>query len=221
MVAAWDLPAGTPPAGFSTWSTCAPTADVVVPAGNWFISCGTAGLASSNMVTFRGGNVVSDGPISAGGGLRVNCDANTTEPCPTDPASPSILFLRSGDLLDNASAELRETMVYLKSGKARLAGGHQITWTAPNDPAHRFDDLLLWTMSAELTKITGRVGLVLEGIIYAPNAHIELAGTVATSALNAQILANSAELVGNATLTLVPRSDRMLKIGRGRSLLIR
>jgi hypothetical protein len=195
--------------------------DVVVPAGNWFIDCGTGGLSTSKKITFQGGNVVSDGPISAGGGLRVNCDAGADATCPTDPATPSTLYLRSGDLLDNAPVELRETMVYLGSGGARLAGNNQVTWTAPDDPAHRFDDLLLWTMSPDLMKLTGRANLDLEGIIYAPNAAIELAGTGGSSALRAQIFAASVELVGTSTLTLRPESDRMLKVGRGKSLLIR
>jgi hypothetical protein len=221
LTAAWNGPVGTPPDGFSVWSDCSPNADVEVPAGDWFIDCGTQGLSTSSRVTFQGGNVVSDGPISAGGGLRVNCAATSAASCPTDPTSPSILYLRSGDLVDNASLALRETMVYLGSGTARLAGNNEVTWTAPDDPAHRFDDLLLWTMSPDRMTVTGRANLDLEGIIYAPNATVELAGTSGGSALNAQIFAAAAELVGTATLTLRPETDRMLKVGRGKSLLIR
>jgi hypothetical protein len=221
MTAAWGGPVGTAPAGFSTWSDCSPNVDVVVPAGNWFINCGTQGLSTSKRVTFQGGNVVSDGPISAGGGLRVNCDAGAAATCPTDPTAPSTLYLRSGDLLDNAPVELRETMVYLGSGTARLAGNNQVTWTAPDDPTQPFDDLLLWTMSPDDIRLTGRANLDLEGIIYAPNASMELAGTVGGSALKAQIFAASVELVGTATLTLRPETDRMLQVGRGKSLLIR
>lgn len=221
LTAAWGGAVGTAPAGFDIWNDCSPTTDVVVPPGDWFINCGTQGLSTSKRVTFQGGNVVSDGPISAGGGLRVNCAATSAASCPTDPDAPSVLYLRSGDLLDNAPVALRETMVYLGSGLARLAGGNQVTWTAPDDPTHPFDDLLLWTMSPDRMKITGRADLDLEGIIYAPNATVEMAGTAGGSALNAQIFANAAELVGTTTLTLRPETDRMLQVGRGKSLLIR
>jgi hypothetical protein len=221
MTTAWGGSVGVAPAGFSIWSDCSPNADVVVPAGNWFINCGTQGLSTSKRVTFQGGNIVSDGPISAGGGLRVNCDASAAASCPTDPASPSVLYVRSGDLLDNAPVELRETMVYLGNGTARLAGNNQVTWTAPDDPTHRFDDLLLWTMSPDLMRLTGRANIDLEGIIYAPNAAIEMAGTVGGNALRAQIFAAAVDVTGTAKLTLRPETDRMLQIGSGKSLLIR
>jgi hypothetical protein len=48
-------------------------------------------------------------------------------------------------------------MVYLEAGTATLAGQNMVDWSAPNDPAHRFDDLALWTESTSLLRFTGGV----------------------------------------------------------------
>ena len=234
LVAAWGGTGEPTPSGsFTRWTTsgrsCSPTGTTVVPAGNWYIDCGTTGLSTGGTLTFQGGNIVSDGPIKATGtgGLRVNCsDANTADlvapvTCPADPPSPSILVLRSGDLLDAGTIELRETMVYTKTGTAKLAGNNRVIWTAPNDPTFKFDDLALWTESTSLLKITGTTDMELEGIVFAPGANVELAGNTGTNALRAQIFASNAELVGGSHLNLVPEEDRILKVGKGHPILVR
>lgn len=234
MVAAWGGAGEPTPLGsFTRWTTsgrsCSPSGDTVVPAGDWYIDCGTAGLSTGGSLTFQGGNIVSDGPIKAtgSGGLRVNCadsnlaDAVAPASCAVDPPAPTTMFLRSGDLLDAGNMELRETMVYLNAGSLKLAGNKTVTWTAPDDPDHRFDDLALWTTSTDLMKITGTTTVYIEGIVFAPNATVELAGNSGSQALRAQIFAKAAELVGGATLNLVPAEDRMLTVGKGRPLLIR
>jgi hypothetical protein len=234
LVTAWGGTGDPTPAGsFTKWTTsgrsCSPSGNTVVPAGNWYIDCGATGLSTNGTLTFQGGNIVSDGPVKATGtgGLRVNCtDANTADliapaTCPTDPPSPSIFVLRSGDLLDAGKIELRETMVYTKTGTAKLAGNNRVIWTAPDDPTFKFDDLALWTESTALVKITGTTDMEIEGIVFAPGAKVELAGNTGTSALRAQIFANNAELVGGSHLNLVPEEDRILKVGKGRPLLIR
>ncbi len=234
MVADWGgSGAPQPPGSFTRWTTsgrsCSPVGITVVPAGNWYIDCGSAGLTAIGSITFQGGNIVSDGPIKASAlaGLRVNCsDADPTDNvapanCATDPPAPTILYLRSGDLLDNSNIELRETTVYLGSGKVTIAGNNSVIWTAPNDPTFRFDDLLLWTTGTGLISITGNVNLQLEGTIFAPNAAVKLAGSTGGQALGAQIFAATAELVGGAQLTLSPKQDRILAVGKGRPVLIR
>ena len=234
LVAAWGGTGEPTPAGsFTRWTTsgrsCSPSGNTVVPAGSWYIDCGTTGLTTNGSLTFQGGDIVSDGPIKATGtgGLRVNCsDGNTADlvaptTCPTDPPSPSVLVLRSGDLLDAGTIELRETMVYAKTGTAQLAGNHRVIWTAPDDPTFKFDDLALWTESTTLMKITGTTDMELEGIVFAPNANVELAGNTGTNALRAQIFTNTAELVGGASLHLVPEEDRILQVGKGRPMLVR
>jgi hypothetical protein len=203
----------------------------VLPAGNWYIDCGAGGLSTNGTLTFQGGNIVSDGPITAtgAGGLRINCvDVNPSDnvapgTCGSDGSTPSpgILYLRSGDLVDNGDLELRQTTVYLATGRVTINGNKRVYWTAPRDPSFRFDDLLVWTESTSLVKITGSSNLYLEGIVFAPNASVELAGSTGGQALGAQIFANKAVLAGGATLTLSPDEDRVLRVGKGRPVLIR
>jgi len=233
MVANWGGTGAPLPAGsFTQWTasgrSCSPTADTVVPFGNWWIDCGSSGLSTNNTVTFQGGNIVSDGPIVSTGtaaGLRINCsDANPNDSvapasCMTDPPSATVFFLRSGDLLDSGRLEMRETFVYTMTGTARLAGQNQIVWTAPNDPP--FDDLALWTDSTRLMKIAGGAQIKIDGIIFAPNADVELAGNTGTDAIDAQLWVKKADLVGGAQLRLAPKADRITKVGKGTQLLIR
>lgn len=234
MVALWGGSGAPLPApSFTRWTTsgrsCSPSGATVVPAGNWYIDCGTGGLSTNGSITFQGGDIVSDGPITAtgSGGLRVNCADNNINDliapasCAGDPASPSVLYLRSGDLVDNGDIEMRETTVYLATGKVTFSGNRSLTWTAPNDPSFKFDDLLVWTTSTSDMKITGNTTMILEGIVFAPNATMELTGSTGGQALGSQIFARRAVLSGNATLNLAPREDRILEVGKGRAVLIR
>lgn len=234
MVGLWGgSGAPLPVPSFTRWTTsgrsCSPSGATVVPAGNWYIDCGSSGLSTNGSITFQGGDIVSDGPITAtgSGGLRVNCADNNINDliapatCATDPATPSILYLRSGDLVDNGDVELRETTVYLATGKVSFTGNRTLKWTAPNDPAFKFDDLLVWTTSTSEMKITGNTTMVLEGIVFAPNATMELTGSTGGQALGSQIFARRGKLTGGAQLLLAPREDRILQVGKGRAVLIR
>jgi hypothetical protein len=170
---------------------------------------------------------VSDGPIKAtgSGGLRVNCsDVNPSDNvtgtnCMTDPPSAATFYLRSGDLLDAGKLDMRETFVYTKTGTARLAGQSTIDWSAPLDGP--FEDLALWTESATLVKITGGAQINIDGILFAPNANLELAGNTGSEALDAQLWVKKLDLVGGAQFRLVPKADRLTKVGKGKQLLIR
>lgn len=236
MVGDWGKP-GAPLdfAPFKTWKTvygeagCSVPGDLVVPAGNWYINC-PGGLSAGGSITFQGGDIVSDGPIttSSSGTLRVNCaDGNSSDavfsgscsaPSPTD----STLFLRSGGLADSGNLELRETMAYVASNSAvRLSGTKSVVWTAPRSSSSRFEDLLLWAPNTELVKITGSATLDLEGVIYAPKATVELAGNAGAKALRTQIFAKSLELAGSVNMEIKPAADRVVEVGRGKVLLIR
>lgn len=206
----------------ATYSCGNRTDDLVVPAGRWFIDC-PSGISSSGSITFQGGAVVSSGPVRATGllGVRFNCDAGALVICPTNPANPMIFVQRSGDLVHNSNLELRETFVYLENGTLDLSGSASLIWTAPDDPAHPFDDLLAWTESSAGIKITGNATMVLEGIVFAPNATLDLVGTAGAAALGAQLFVDKVDFGGNAEMTLAPRTDRMLEVGRGRPILIR
>jgi hypothetical protein len=234
LVASWG--SGFPPVsdGFKRWTvdghhSCSPTGATVVPAGNWYIDCGSGGISTNGSVTFQGGNIVSEGPIRAtgSGGIRINCtDGNTSDTsapavCPLNPPSPTIFFQRSGNLVRNGDLELRETFVYLAGGTVDMAGNAKLAWTAPDDPSHRFDDLLVWTESATAIEVNGTVDMQLEGILFAPNATMKLAGNMNGQALGAQIFANRLDLQGTANLELRPKSDRVMNVGRGHPILIR
>lgn len=240
LKAAWGG-SGTPtelswlPGAFQAWSpgrSCSGlSGNTVVPKGNWYVNCGSGGLSTNGRITFKGGNIVSDGPIKAGGGLRINCPGLNANDAGEDPVScnggtgQTTIYLRSGDLLGTGSSWgsllLPQTFVFLANGTFDKSGNQAVTWTAPNDPAYPFDDLLMWTESTSQMKLTGSSTLVLEGTLFAPNAQVVLSGDMDTQALGAQIFANTAQVSGNAELTLKPKVDRMNTVGKGRPLLIR
>lgn len=231
LVKAWGT--GTP-AGFTTWTTsgrsCSPSGNVAVPAGDWYIDCGAGGLSTSGSLTFQGGNIVSQGPIRATGtvGLRVNCpDVNPLDTvggatC-LPPTAPSTVYLRAGNLIADKNLELHQTFVYLASGTLDLdvSGSDTVIWTAPDDPTHPFDDLLVWAEAATQVKLTGNSTMVLEGIVFAPSSDLVLRGTTGLSGLGAQVLVRTLDSGGNGTFLLRPEHDRILSVGRGKPILIR
>jgi Flp pilus assembly protein TadG len=216
------------PAGFTRWTSvysCSLTTNLVVPPGNWYIDC-PSGLSTSGVLTFRGGDIVSAGGfnLTGNGALRVNCDvASSATACPSDPATPSTLFIRSGglDKSGNVSMTLLETAVYVAGGTVNLTGTGTLTWTAPNDPASPLDDLLLWSESSSTMTMTGNTDTTLEGIFFAPNAPLALTGNTSAAGLGTQMFVRTASLTGNSSLTLAPRSDRVLQLGGAGSGLIR
>src|SRR3546814_19540446 len=122
-----------------------------VPRGDWHIDCPQLTIGSSSTLTFTGGDIVTDGPISVNGSgaLRVNCQAGTAGACLENPTDPSTLYMRSGDLVRNGDFEMRETTVSHAAGTLRTAGNSAITWTAPQHPASLIYDLLGWTARDE------------------------------------------------------------------------
>lgn len=219
------------PGAFTRWTTCeSASGNLVFPRGNWYIDCGTDGLDHSGRITFKGGNIVSDGPIVARNGLRVNCpgnnalDSSDPDTCGT-AGGDSILYLRTGDLtrqgMGQGSLSLRRTFVLLGDGGFDMSATPNITWSAPTSADHPFEDLLFWTESTETIKISGSPTLQLEGTFFAPNAHLELTGNTGASALGAQILTATAEIKGGADLLLRPSIDRINEVGRGRVVLVR
>jgi hypothetical protein len=217
------------PSGYTTWTSaysCAPSTELVVPSGNWYIDCGTTGVTSNASITFRGGNIVSQGPFNMNGNsdLRINCDvASAATACPADPSSPSTVFIRSGGMTKAGSVgyHFLETFVYVASGGISLTGNGPLDWTAPDDSTYAFDDLLLWTEQPDLISVDGGTDTVLDGIYFAPNAPMTLTGNTGTNALGTQMFVKTATLAGTTSLTLAPRSDRVLQLGGAGSSLIR
>jgi hypothetical protein len=219
-----DGGSGTP-TGYTKWSTvysCSP-GSLVVPSGNWYIDC-AGGLSTNGTLTFRGGNIVSDGTINVTGNgtLRVNCDvANSTDPCPSNPASPSTVYIRSGGIpkAGNVSVIMHETFVYFASGTVNLAGNATLDWTAPEDGP--FADLLMWTDSNTTISMTGNSNTTFSGIMFAPNAELDLSGNTSSNPLDSQMFVNNAKLVGNSTLAMAPHDDRLQALGGANARLIR
>lgn len=216
------------PAGFTRWTTvysCSPNTDLLVPAGDWYIDC-PDGLSTSKALTFRGGDIVAEGgfKISGATSMRVNCDvASITATCPTNPASPSTVFIRSGglDKSGNVVLIMLETFLYAAQGSIDLTGTGKLTWTAPDDPSFPFDDLLFWSESSGTISMKGTTDTTFEGIFFAPNATIALTGNTGTAGLGAQMFVKKAGLTGDSSLTLAPRSDRVMELGGAGSGLIR
>ena len=216
------------PAGFTRWTStysCSLSSDLAVPKGNWYIDC-PSGLSTSSNLIFRGGDIVAAGPFNIGGNgsLNVNCDVPTpSNGCPANPASPSTLFIRSGGLTKsgNVDVTLRETFVYLASGALSLTGTGTLDWTAPDDSTYAFDDLLIWNESSSDITMTGTVDTTLDGIFFAPNAALSLTGDTGSAGLGTQMFVKTAALTGNSSLTVTPRSDRMIQLGGAGAALIR
>lgn len=223
-----DPPNPNPPAGYQRWTThsghgCSLSSHVAVPAGNWWIDC-PSGLSTNRMLTFQGGNILADRAITVtgSGALRINCASSATASCPTsNAAAPSIYYVRSGSLTRNSDLEMYETFVYLQAGTVDLGGNGRLVWTAPDDESHPFHNLALWTDQTSPIQLRGTSDMQLEGILFAPNARVEMVGNTGATALGAQIFARSLDMAGNTSMTLAPRSDRILTIGRGQALLIR
>jgi hypothetical protein len=215
------------PSGFTRWSSTYPcnlTGDVIVPRGNWYIDCGSSGLSTSANLTFRGGDIVSDGPInlSGGGWLRNNCDAGSSATaCPSNPASPSTIFIRSGALSKSGGVgvTMLETFVYLANGGIDFSGNGALTWTAPEDPTYPFNNLLVWFASNAPLKLTGNTATDIEGIFYAPGSAATISGTSNANGLGVQMFVGTAALSGD--LVLKPSTDRVLQLGGAGSALIR
>jgi hypothetical protein len=69
--------------------------------------------------------------------------------------------------------------------------------------------------------LTGNVDTIFEGIFFAPNAALSLTGNTGTSGLGAQMFVRTASLTGDSSLTLSPRTDRVMLLGGAGSALIR
>ena len=214
------------PSGYTRWSSlypCSFSGDVAIPAGNWYIDC-AGGVSTSAKLTFKGGNIVADGPftLTGSGALRTNCNVGApADACPGSQASPTTLFLRHGGFNKSggASMTLNQTFVYLADGGIDFSGNGALTWTAPEDETYAFNNLLVWVNNSQPLKFTGNTATTVEGIFYAPDSAATLSGSSGAAGIGAQIFVKTATMSGD--LTLSPRIDRVLKLGGASSALIR
>ena len=214
------------PSGFTRWSSvypCSFSSDTAIPAGNWYVDC-AGGVSTSAKLTFKGGNIVADGPftLTGSGALRTNCNVGApADACPSSQSAPTTLYLRHGGFNKSGSASmtLNQTFVYLAEGGIDFSGNGSLTWTAPNDPADTFNNLLVWIANSSPLKFTGNTATTVEGIFYAPDSAATISGSSGAAGIGAQIFVKTATMSGD--LTLSPRIDRVLKLGGASSSLLR
>ncbi|MGQ0848919.1 MAG: hypothetical protein ACT4OP_07340, partial [Actinomycetota bacterium] len=193
-----DLPSSQPPISIS---------------GNWWIDCpNPTPWNIRTQVTIANGSVVADGNVavtSNDGHLTLN---NTGD--------PGFMFLRGGVFSKDgqASISLLETIVYAsKASRIFMAGGGigTLTWIAPDDSGHRFDDLALWSDST-VTTVThfwaGQAALTLEGVFFVPIVTVEYAGQGSQQQTKAQFIADRLHARGQGVLVVSPVADRAVGI---------
>ncbi len=215
------------PTGFTRWTSthsCSVGADLAVPKGNWYIDCPN-GLSTNANLTFRGGDIVAVGSFNVGGNgsLRVNCDVATpSTACPSNPVSPSTVFIRSGGLAKagNVSITLARHSCTSRADPFPSPG------TACSTGLRRRSDVRVRrppVVEREQRRNDDdrQRRHDLDGIFFAPNASLGLTGNTGSTGLGSQMFVRTAALTGNSSLTLTPRSDRMLELGGAGSALIR
>jgi Flp pilus assembly protein TadG len=212
----------------------ASTPPIVVPTGNWYVDC-PGGLKVAGLVVFRGGHVVTSGPVELGSQdacLAVNVPVNVSTPtCPTadtvanpdttspPPATDAVLFIRSGRLYKVSQARLYmpQTFTYLQSGYTDLAGGSgallmttPIATTCGLDDACRnrhFRRLVLWSEGTAEHAIGGQSALVLRGVLFTPNAPSTFTGQAGQQQADAQFWTRTLEVKGQGTLVMAADPD--------------
>jgi hypothetical protein len=216
---------GSPGVGWSTWSSSYPcdipsSQPAISISGNWWIDCAAFNVRTS--VTITGGSAVADGNVAI--------TSNTGHLAMNNTGAPGYLFLRNGLFRKDgqASITLNETMVYAsKTSRVQMDGGGSgsLTWVAPDDPAHPFDDLALWSDSTVTVAPhiwAGQAGLVMEGAFFVPIVTVEYAGTASQNQTEAQFIADKLHARGQGVLKVSPIADRAVGIRPPpRSVLIR
>ncbi len=213
----------------------ASTPPIVVPEGNWFVDC-PSGLKVAGLVAFRGGHIVTSGPVELGSQdacLAVNVPVDQSSPvCPTantavepDTTSPAptgdaVLYIRTGRLYKVSQARLflPRTFTYLGNGYTDLAGGSgALLMTTPDpDPAacateecknEHFRRLVLWSEGSSLHAIGGQSALVLRGVLFTPNAPSTFTGQAGQQQADAQFWTRTLEVKGQGTLVMAADPD--------------
>jgi len=199
--------------GYDSWTgagyPCNPNFDIVVPAGNWHVDC--SDFRPRETVLFQAGNVIFDG------GITLNSDAVlafNSDPLIAFPFGPdgdeSIVYVRDGLVSKGAQASLiaHETMIYLSdTSEITMAGGSGLVfWSAPTDGL--FENLALWSESADDVKFSGGSGLSLEGVFFSPWGAITYTGSGSQVQVSAQFIARRLEVGGNGRLVVRPSFTR-------------
>lgn len=176
QVAYGDEPAGVQPAGFTQhWKAnidadgdCSVgSSEVYDVTGDLWVDCPGTLVINGGTVRLHGGNVVFDG------GLELKSDG-VFEMNPTSGSDYWAFFRDGGDITKVAQASItfKRTFVYLEDGVLDLVGGAGgLVWTAPTDESYRFEDLALWSESADPHVLGGQAGNTLTGTFFTPYAN--------------------------------------------------
>lgn len=188
---------------------CTVLSDTVLPAGNWHVDCSKLSVHAD--LIFSGGVVFdSDTSILSDGRLAVN----TVAPALTPNSDAAVAFFRDGVVSKQGqgSLVLEHSLVYLNSGVSfKMAGGSgSLVWTAPLTGP--FEDLALWSDSAEDFKLAGQANTHLEGVFFAPRAEVSYSGNGSQQQVSAQVISLKLRADGNGALTLKPIPSRSVDL---------
>ncbi len=199
-----------------------PDTVITIPEGNWWVDC--ADLNIKRTLVFEGGNVVLTGDltIQAGGDLQMNV-ANTEtydwtwpeafDPYETSPEA-SVLVLQSGEFKQSSGASVRieHTMIYMGEDASLTFNGGQgsVFWSAPNEGP--FEDLAMWSESANGHSFSGSASLTMDGVFFAPNATIRYQGSGSGNVVQAQFIADKLIVGGSGGLELAPYFHRIIQV---------
>ncbi|MGZ4214079.1 MAG: hypothetical protein ACXVQV_12685, partial [Actinomycetota bacterium] len=206
---------------------------VVVPAGNWDITCASNHpMSISNSMRFAtGSNIVVDHSLSTGsstGQLVVNSPLPDT----CDAAQPNVTMFFRGTASfskdSQSSLTLCHTMVYItgnpKTGSPPNlsfgAGSGKLTWVAPL--GGQFNGLALWSQGTYEHDLGGQSFLNLHGVFFTPLASpFQFTGQPGLNQTQAQFVTFRMRIAGQGVLTMVPDPSNALLIKKFGWALIR
>ncbi|MGZ4143429.1 MAG: hypothetical protein ACXVQY_13060, partial [Actinomycetota bacterium] len=206
---------------------------VVVPAGNWDITCASNHpMSISNTMTFAtGSNIVVDHSLSTGsstGQLVVNSPLPDT----CDAAQPNVTMFFRGTASfskdSQSSLTLCHTMVYItgnpKTGSPPNlsfgAGSGKLTWVAPL--GGQFNGLALWSQGTYEHDLGGQAFLTLHGVVFPPcPSPFQFTGQPGLNQTQAQFVTFRMRIAGQGVLTMVPDPSNALLIKKFGWALIR
>lgn len=217
-VGASGPPSGTFAGPWQSWASLHP--DCSVDPGQGFSISGNVWtdcplLEIKDTVTITDGSLVLQGDLSIASGtghLVMDNDASDLV--------PRFLFMRGGlfTKAGQASLTLTETTVYLsRNSRIRMAGGSTgtLTWIAPDDEDHPFDDLALWsdsTVTSAPHAWEGQAGLNMEGVFFVPIVTVEYAGQGSQLQVKAQFISDKLHARGQGELVVAPVAGRAVDL---------
>jgi hypothetical protein len=205
-------------------------APIVVPPGNWYVSCSQLNI--QNTVIFQPpANIVFEGTVNVGSQFGQLC-VNVSSCTDTTGAWDGYVYFRRGDTESGvsvanfekdafATVNLMNTMVYLSNGRIDFgAGSGGLTWIAP--VAGFFEDLALWSERQTEHLLGGQALLNIEGTFFTPYADpFRFQGQAGQFQTKAQFVTFRMEVTGQGVLKMEPDPDRITPIPIGGVILIR